>query len=171
MGWALLTLSTTCFIKANLGGTLSSRTRTLLFSGDGVMWCKSVRLMHNWDSGQSWLTGIETQHLFLWVIYWWNCRHSQTIDYVIVQTPDPFPQTFISRNGLNSQTFRTMNAQNLSTLQVFRSFSHRSKSLFIQSCPKEFIQFLCECILNLLKGNMQSIKSHHVTNIESKVRI
>ena len=26
-------------------------------------------------------------------------RHAQTIDYVIVQTPDPFPQNFVSRTG------------------------------------------------------------------------
>ena len=26
-------------------------------------------------------------------------RHAQTIDYVFVQTPDPFPQSFISKTG------------------------------------------------------------------------
>ena len=36
------------------------------------------------------------------------------------------------------------------------------QSLFLQSCPKEFIRFLCECIINLLKGNLQSIKRRHV---------
>ena len=30
------------------------------------------------------------------------------------------------------------------------SFSHKCKSLFFQSCPEEFIWFLCECITNLL---------------------
>ena len=45
----------------------------------------------------------------------------------------------------------TMNTQNLSTLQVFQSFAHKCKSLFLQSCPIEFIRFLCECIINLLK--------------------
>ena len=64
-----------------------------------------------------------------------------------------------------------MNTQNLSTLQVFQSFSHKCKSLFLQSCPKEFIQFLCECIINLLKGNLQSIKRHHVVKIQSEVRL
>ena len=28
------------------------------------------------------------------VNYWFICRHAQTIDYVIVQTPDSFPQNF-----------------------------------------------------------------------------
>ena len=64
-----------------------------------------------------------------------------------------------------------MNTQNLSTLQVFRSFSHNCKSLFLQSCPKEFFQFLCECILNLLKGNLESIKRHHMAKFQSEVRV
>ena len=61
------------------------------------------------------------------VICWLICRHAQTIDYVIVQTPDPFPQNFISRTGWNGQKFWTMNTQNLSILQVFQSFSHKCK--------------------------------------------
>ena len=48
--------------------------------------------------------------------------------------------------------------KNLSTLQVFQSLSRKCKSHFLQSCPKEFILFLCECIVNLLKGNLQPIK-------------
>ena len=38
-------------------------------------------------------------------------------------------------------------------------------------CPKEFIRFLCDCIKNLLKGNMQSIKRHHVVKFQSEVRL
>ena len=111
------------------------------------------------------------QRLFPLVICWLICRDAQTIDYVIVQTPDPFLQNFISRTDWNSKKFWTMNTQNLSTLQVFQSISHKCKSLFLQSCPKEFIRFLCECIINLLKGNLQSIKRHHVANFQSEVRL
>ncbi len=111
------------------------------------------------------------QRLFPLVICWLICRHAQMIDYVIVQTPDPFPQNFISRNSWNSGNFWTMNKQNLSTLQVFQSFSHKCKNLFLQSCPKEFIRFLCECIITLLKGNLQSLKRHHVAKLQSEVRL
>ena len=45
------------------------------------------------------------------------------------------------------------------------------QSLFLQSCPKEFIRFLCECVIDLLKGFLQSIKRHHVAKIESDVRL
>ena len=62
-----------------------------------------------------------------------------------------------------------MNTQSLSTLQVFQSLSRKCKSHFLQSCPKEFIQFLCECIVNLLKGNLQTEKRHHVVKFQDEV--
>ena len=51
---------------------------------------------------------------------------------------------------------------------MFQSFSHKSKRLFLQSFPKEFIRFLCECIIHLLKGNLQSIKRHQVAKFRSE---
>ena len=45
----------------------------------------------------------------------------------------------------------------------------QSKSHFLQSCPKEFIRFLCECIINLLKGDLQVMKRHHVVKFEDEV--
>ena len=111
------------------------------------------------------------QRLFPLVICWLNCRHAQSIDYVIVQTPDPFPQKFISRSSWCSKKNWTMNTQNLSTLQVFESFSHKCRNLFLRSCPKELILFLCECIINPLKGNLQSIKRHHMAKFQSEVRL
>ena len=48
---------------------------------------------------------------------------------------------------------------NFSTFQVFQPLSRKCKSHFLQSCPKEFVRFLCECIVNLLKGNLQTIKT------------
>ena len=78
--WVLFTLSTTGFIKASLGETLRSRTRTLFFSSLLVTWYKSIHLVDSWYSDQSQWTGIKTQHLLPTVIYWLICRHAQTID-------------------------------------------------------------------------------------------
>ena len=105
------------------------------------------------------------------LICWLICCHAQTIDYVIVQTPDPILQNYISWTGWNSQKFRTMNTQNLSALQMFQSFSHKCKNLFLESCLKGFIRFLFECIINLLKGNLQSVKRHHVEKMQSEVQV
>ena len=62
-----------------------------------------------------------------------------------------------------------MNTQKLSTLRVFQSISNKYKSLFLQSRPKQFISFLRECVVNLLKGNLQSIKRHHVTKLQKEL--
>ena len=43
---------------------------------------------------------------------------------------------FYIPDRLKQSKFWTMNAQNLSTLQVFQSISHKIKSLFLQSCSK-----------------------------------
>ena len=64
-----------------------------------------------------------------------------------------------------------MNTQNLSTLQVIQSLSHKCQNLFFQSCPNEFIHFLCECMINLVKGNLQSIERHHVAKFQSEVQL
>ena len=51
--WVLFTLSRNCFIKANLGDTLSSRTRSLFSSILTVKWCNSTGLVHSWVWDQS----------------------------------------------------------------------------------------------------------------------
>ena len=62
-----------------------------------------------------------------------------------------------------------MNTQSPSTPQVFQSCSLKCKSHFLQSCPKEFIRFLCECMVNLLKVNLQVIKRHHLVKFQDEV--
>ena len=113
--------------------------------------------------------GIETLHLFPTVDYECTCRQQQTNDNVILETPDLFPENSISLTGWNSQNLWMMNINSFSTIQVLQSFSHKSKSLFLQSCPKDIIRFLCEYILNLLKGNLQNIKRHQVTDYQNEV--
>ena len=168
--WAIFILSKACFIKANLGETWSSRTRTLFSSNLPVTWCKSACLVHSRNSDDSYLIGIGTQRMYHTGICWLKCRLEQTIDYVIVQTPDPFPQSFISRAVWNNQNFWMMNTQNLSTFQVFQLISHKCNSLLLQSCPKEFLWVFFDCMVNVLKGDLQSIKRYHVAKFQYKIR-
>ena len=156
----LFTLSTICFIKANLGKTLSSNTRIFLSSDLPVTWCRSARLVHSWAWNQSYLIDIEMSRWYTTVIRWLTCRPEQTINCVILLFPDPFPQCFIYWNSWINENLRTMNPKTLSTVQMFQSFSHKGKSPFLQSCPKEFNRFYCKCIVNLLKGNLQSKKDN-----------
>ena len=50
-------------------------------------------------------------------------------------------------------------------------FFTQMQSIFLQSCAKMFFRFFCDCIVNLLKGNLRSMKRHQVTNIQLEVPI
>ena len=62
-----------------------------------------------------------------------------------------------------------MNTQSLSTPEVFQWFSRKCKSLFLQSCPREFMMFLCEYLVNLLTGNLRSVKFIMWQNFRTKL--
>ena len=49
--------------------------------------------------------------------------------------------------------------------------SPQMRKSFPSFFPKKFIRFLCECIISLLEGNLQSIKRHHVAKLQSEVRL
>ena len=51
------------------------------------------------------------------------------------------------------------NILNAHILEVFQTFTPTFKKLFIQNCPKEFIRFLCECIVNIIHGKLLIPKS------------
>ena len=70
-----------------------------------------------------------------------------------------------------SKHLRTLDAEHTKSLYSpsVQSLSRKCKSHFLQYCPKEFIRFLCECIVNLLKGNLQAIKRHQVVTVPDEV--
>ena len=74
------------------------------------------------------------------------------------------------RLGWINYNFWTMNTKNLWTLELFQSFSHKCKCNFLHSYPEKFNRLLCEFIVNLLQRNLQSIKKHHATKFQIKVR-
>ena len=78
------------------------------------------------------------------------------------------PSKFYIPDRLKDLRTLERNTQNLSTPQVFQSLNRKCKSRFLQSCLKEFIRFLCECIVNLLEGNLQAIKRHHVVKFQDE---
>ena len=50
---------------------------------------------------------------------------------------------FYMPDRLKQSNFWIENTQSLSTIQMFQSFSHKCKYLFLQSRPKKFIRFFC----------------------------
>lgn len=61
------------------------------------------------------------------------------------------------------------NILNAHTLWVFQTFSHRFKKHYLQKCPKEFIRFLCECIFNLVEGNLHVIEKKTVSAYKKQI--
>ena len=62
-----------------------------------------------------------------------------------------------------------MKTQILSTLQIVQLLDRKRKSHFLRFSSKEFIRFLCKCIVNLLKGNLPALKRHHAVNFQDEV--
>ena len=122
------------------------------------MRCKSVGLVHNWESDQSYLTGIETKHLFPTVIYILTCCHEQTTDYVTVQTLGAF----------------ILYPRPVETCEVLRRWTHKmfllskfcnplplnAKVFVFRFAQKKFISSLCK-----------AKRTHHVTKIQNEVRL
>ena len=134
--WALCTKTTICFIKANLGETLNSKTRTLFSSNLSAMWCKSARLVHNWDSYHSYLTAIQTQHLFFMDIYWLFCRpnrrsitllHKQQIGSFEVLYPGPAETIKISGRWTDKTSLLSKCSNHFPTNAKIFSFSFAQK--------------------------------------------
>ena len=80
----------------------------------------------------------------------------------------------ISLNTLNADDWSTysvrmMNTHTISTLQEFRLFSSKCIRQSLQFFLNKFLQLLCECIVNLPKGNLQIMKTSH--NKVSKIRL
>ena len=68
-------------------------------------------------------------------------------------------------------TFWTMNTQHLSTLNVFQNFSQKFKKDFVKHCPKDFIRFLSECIVNLLHGELSEVRKLDVQKYQKEVQL
>ena len=78
------------------------------------------------------------------------------------------PSNFCTPERLKHlRTLDDEHAKSLYSPSVPIAFPQMQKSL--QSRPKEIIRFQCECIVNLLKGNLQTIKRHHVVKFQDEV--
>ena len=62
-----------------------------------------------------------------------------------------------------------MNTLNFFTLQAFQHFSFACKYQFLKNCPKKFIRFLSERIVNLLQGKLSEVKRSLVLKCRDKI--
>ena len=117
------------------------------------------------------VTGIETQRQFPTVTFWLTCRCVQTIGYVIVLTVVASHPKFKLPDRLKHLKFLDDEHKIFFYSPSVPILSQNCKTIFFHSCPKAFIRFLCECRVNLHKGNLQSIKRHHVAKFQSEVQL
>ena len=108
------------------------------------------------------LTVIGIQRLYVLAICWLICLREQTITYATAQKLETIHQSFMYPTTRSVWRFWTMNKLNFSTLQSFQHFFFACSIQFLKTCPKEFIRFLSECIVNLLQGNLSEVKRSHV---------
>lgn len=47
-----------------------------------------------------------------------------------------------------------MSEKDVLTLKRFTKLNNKKKKEFITNCSNDFIQFLCECVINVLDGNV-----------------
>ena len=60
-----------------------------------------------------------------------------------------------------------INAQNYYTLKLFRNLNKKFQPAFLH-CPKEFIR--CECIVNLIEGNLTGLRRNQFTRFQKQLR-
>ena len=123
VAWVLFTLTTICFTKANLGETLSSRSRTVLSPNVPLTWCKSSYLAHSWTLNQSQLTGIDRNVCNLpSFVDWLVASNSWLITLMYKHRKDYFKVLY----PRPAEKFKTSGqwTNKIATLQLFQSFSH-----------------------------------------------
>ena len=67
------------------------------------------------------------------------------------------------------QSFWTMSTQYVSILPIFQKFSLSLRKQFILNCPKDFIQFLSECLVNLLRGELRDLRKKDVVKYRKEI--
>ena len=79
------------------------------------------------------------------------------------------PSKFYLPTDWNVQKFWTMNIENLSTLWVFQSFSHKCKSLFLQYSPKKVYLVPLRMYSKSFQGKPAKHKRHQLKKLQNEV--
>ena len=81
-----------------------------------------------------------------------------------------FTYWFVARNS-RSITLLYKRTQKLSSPQVLQWLSHKRKNRYPQSCPEEFIRFLWESTVDLLKKTSKAWKNIRWIKLQSEARL
>ena len=67
------------------------------------------------------------------------------------------------------QNFWKMSTQYVSILLIFQKNSLRLQKQFVLNCPKDFIQFLSECLVKLLRGELRNLRKEDVVKYQKEL--
>ena len=98
-----------------------------------------------------------TLHKAHMVILWLILEHTLLICWDIVQMKLHFPQIALKQTFVLVLVILMINAQNYYTLKLYRNLNKTFQPAFLLHCHKEFIRFLCECIVNLFEGDLTGV--------------
>ena len=92
------------------------------------------------------------------------------IVYDTVQTAEKNPSKNAYLNSWNVWEFWTMTTKSLQPPSIPTLFP-KCKIQVLQNSPKKLIQFLIECIVNLLHGNMQGLQKEQKLKYREQIQI
>lgn len=55
-------------------------------------------------------------------------------------------------------------------MKLFQTFSPTFKHIFLQNCPKEFVRFLSECVVNLMRGELDSLNKSDLISYKAQLK-
>ena len=81
-----------------------------------------------------------------------------------------FPSEFFVPTVMLVLVMIMINEQNYYTLKLFRILTKKFQLAFLLHCSKEFIRFLCECIVNLIEGNLTGVRKNQFSCFQKQLR-
>ena len=127
-------------------------------------------MMQSWAADQSQMTGDKTQHLFPTVTFELTFCQEQTIDCVRHSHKQryQFFRKLVSSIDWSNQSLWMINAQTFLSLQLFHFFPVNGRLSSFKQEQWNFFRFLRQCIVNVLKGKLQSTKRNFSAKIQEQ---
>ena len=165
--WALLTSNTACFIRVVQYVVLQSTHIVLLISPRDVMrvTIHSAELHLAYETAELYREAKSYGHLFIYSLSWIEDWLSNCKDAGSLYSKFKISELFKYIKTLDDECTKSFYSPSVPM------FFGKSKTQFLQPCPREVIQFFCEGIANLFKRNLQISKRHQVAKFGKEVRM
>ena len=109
---------------------------------------------------------------------WYDDATQEPYGHIMIDLRPSTPD-LLRLHFLQNSSYRTVllvlvilmiKAQNYFSLKLFRNINKKLQTAVLLHCPKEFIRFLCECIVNLIEGNLTGVKRNQFSRFQKQLR-